>query len=415
MSRHWEPAQLLPWVLSNPQRAARLDTAGWQRLIWQARSADLMGQLGFILREAGLLLAAPARARHHFTVAERVTQQHAEALRRELDSLHDALLPVAVPVILLRGAAYGATGHRASRGRLLHDIDIMVPHHALDTVEEYLGRAGWLGAPTHRYDERYYRQWIHEIPPMEHEHRASVLDVHHALVPTTSGIRPNAEALFDATSPVQGAWPHFRVLSPEDMAIHCAAHLFFGEFHRGLRDLYDFHTLVSAHAPESPFWDRLQERAFLLGLALPVADALRQSSRLYETEIPASTLRTFSRKARGMWPSFMRDWLFAQVLRPPHRSARDGASRLGNWLATARSQWLRMPLPLLVCHMSHKLATHDHPSRHGKASRPSSARTDVPAPSIRGGVAACMSVCNGYRPRGHACCARLSAWHWPQG
>lgn len=399
--------------MSNPQRVGRLDHAGWQRLIWQARSADLMGQLGFILHEAGLLPAAPARARHHFNLAGQVAQTHAEALQWKLRSLHDALLPVGVPVILLKGAAYGATGHRAARGRLMHDIDILVPLHALDAIEDSLARAGWLGAPTHGYDVHHYRQWTHDTPPAEPTQRASVLDVHHALVPPTSGIRPDAEALFDATSPLQGPWPRFRVLSPEDMVIHCAAHLFFGEFHRGLRDLYDFHTLVSAHPPESPFWDRLLDRAFLLGLELPVADALRQSRRLYETEIPASTLRVFSRKARGMWPSFMREWLFEQMLRPPHTPGEEGANRLGNWLGRVRSHWLRRPLPLLVYHLSHKLTTYDRSSRHGKASRTGSAHADGPAPTGRGREAACMNVCNGCRPRGHACCARLSAWRWP--
>ena len=413
MSQHCAPAGLVPWVLSNPQRVGRLDIAGWQRLVGQARSADLLGQLGFVLHEAGLLLSAPARARHHFTEAGEVARKHAEALRWKLRSLHDALLPVGVPVILLKGAAYGATGHRAARGRLLHDIDILVPLHALDTVEEYLRRAGWLGAPAHRYDAQHYRQWTHDIPRAEAVQRGSVLDVHHALVPPTSGIRPHAEALFDATSPLGEPWPQFRVLSPEDMAVHCAAHLFFGEFHKGLRDLYDFHTLVSAHPPEDPFWNRLLERAFLLGLELPVADALRQSRRLFETDIPAGTLRVFSRKARGMWPSFMREWLFEQVLRPPDQPDRDGAIRLANWLGTVRSHWLRMPLPLLVYHLSHKLTTYDRSSRHGKASRTGSARTDGPGQSGRGRVAACMNVCNGCRPRGHACCARLSAWHWP--
>ena len=359
MMRYGDPAHLLPWILSNPQRVGRLDRAGWQRLIWQARNADLIGQLEFVLNEAGVLYAAPAAARRHLAVAAQVADKHAQALQWELDNLQEALLPVGVPVILLKGAAYGAIRHRAGRGRLFHDIDILVPRHAIETVEVYLIHAGWLGAHTSPYDERYYREWMHEIPPMEHKNRSSVLDVHHALVPPTSGIRPNAEVLFEATTPLAGPWPQFRVLSPEDMAIHCATHLFFGEFHKGLRDLYDFHTLVSAYAPEHAFWGRLRERSQLLGLERPVADALRHARRLYETEVPEDSLRTFTQRTRGLWPGFLRHWLFDQVLRAPHVSAAEGATRMAGWLATVRSHWLRMPVPLLVYHLSHKLMAHE--------------------------------------------------------
>jgi hypothetical protein len=84
MMRYGDPAHLLPWILSNPQRVGRLDRAGWQRLIWQARNADLIGQLEFVLNEAGVLYAAPAAARRHLAVAAQVADKHAQALQWEL-------------------------------------------------------------------------------------------------------------------------------------------------------------------------------------------------------------------------------------------------------------------------------------------------------------------------------------------
>lgn len=358
--RHYrDPAHLLPWILSNPQRVGQLDHAEWQRLIWQARSADLIGQLAFILNEAGVQSVAPAAARRHLALGTQMADRHAQALLRDLEHLHEALLPVGVPVILLKGTGYGAIRHRAGRGRLSHDIDIMVPRHAIETVEAYLSHAGWVGTRGAPHDERYYREWMHKIPPMAHRNRSSVLDVHHALLPAASGIRPSAELLFEASSALPEPLPQFRVLSPEDMAIHCATQLFFGVFHKGLRDLYDFHTLVSAYAPGHAFWERLRERAELLGLMLPVADALRQARRLYETEVPADALRMFTRRSQGIWPAFVRHWLFDQVLRAPHGQAAEGANRVAGWLAKVRSHWLRMPTPLLVYHLSHKLVAHE--------------------------------------------------------
>src|SRR6476469_4270169 len=96
-------------------------------------------------------------------------------------------------------------------------------------------------ATTHHdpYDQRYYRTWMHELPPMQHVKRGSVIDVHHTIVPPTSGTRLNAAALFDAATPLPEASP-FLVLAPPDMVIHSATHLFNNEdMAHGLRDLTD--------------------------------------------------------------------------------------------------------------------------------------------------------------------------------
>ena len=218
-----------------------------------------------------------------------------------------------------------------------------------------LSWAGWFSSHTTLYDERYYRDWMHEIPPLEHKHRGTVLDVHHAILPPTSGIRPHPQDLLAASIPLAGEWAFYRVLARTDMVIHSACHLFFGEFHKGLRDLYDLHVLLGDFSAEPTFWDRLVERARHLRLTLPVRDALEQCERLYGTPVPASAAESLRRTAASPWPRAMRAWLFDQALRPAHESAFDRSTRLAHWLIFVRSHWLRMPLPLLVYHLSHKL------------------------------------------------------------
>ena len=58
---------------------------------------------------------------------------------------------------------------------------------------------GW--ATTHHdpYDQRYYRRWMHELPPMLHIRRMTLLDVHHAIVPATADLKPSSEALAGGT------------------------------------------------------------------------------------------------------------------------------------------------------------------------------------------------------------------------
>lgn len=351
---HAQPV-LLTTTLCHPEQARRFDKGDWERLVWQSRAAELMAQLQHVLTNADILRTAPAAARRHLDLAAVIAERHASAVRSELRGLQRALQALDVPVLLLKGAAYTALSHRAATGRIFNDIDIMVPRSALPDVEQRLNWAGWFSLHTTVYDERYYREWMHELPPMEHKNRRTVLDVHHTILPPTSGIRPDPRALFDASIQLGGEWAFFHALAPTDMVIHSACHLFFGEFHKGLRDLYDLHQLLSDFSINPAFWATLVERAQSLGLALPVLDALTQCARLYETVVPPAVTESLAHSARTPWPRWARVWLFEQALRPQHESAYDRSTRLAHWLTFVRSHWLRMPLPLLAYHLSHKL------------------------------------------------------------
>lgn len=345
---------LLTATLCDPALARGYDKSDWECLVWQSRAAELMAQLHRALSAADVLRLAPASAQRHLELASMIAVRHASAVQSELRFLQEALQPLDLPVLLLKGAAYRALSHRAAVGRIFNDIDIMVPKAALPDVEQRLNWAGWFPLHTTPYDERYYRQWMHEIPPLEHKNRGTVLDVHHTILPPTSGIRPDPQDLFAASVALPAEWAFFRVLAPADMVIHSACHLFFGEFHRGLRDLYDLHVLLTDFSVDPMFWDALVERAQRLRLALPVLDAIEQCQRIYETRVPAPAIRVLRRAAVSPWPRSIRAWLFDHALRPAHESAFGRSTRMAHWLTFVRSHWLRMPLPLLVYHLSHK-------------------------------------------------------------
>jgi hypothetical protein len=346
--------RLLTAVLCRPSMAAELDTRSWERLVWQSRAAELMGQLHRELSAAGTLPLVPDPARRHLDAAWSISDKHAVAVRHELRGLQETLEPLGIPVILLKGAAYCAQRNRASVGRIFNDIDILVPKAALPAVEERLTWAGWFPTHTNAYDERYYREWMHEIPPLEHKNRATALDVHFTILPPTSGIRPNPDDFFAAADALPDEWSFFKVLCREDMVIHSACHLFFGEFHKGLRDLLDLHTLLTDFGTDQQFWKKLLDRAKYLGLTQPLIDAVQQSCRIYSTSVPESVLGDLRQRTSTRWPEWMRAWLFEHALRPNHASAAGMTTPLAHWMVFARSHWLRMPLPLLAYHISHK-------------------------------------------------------------
>src|SRR5205085_11661497 len=130
-----------------------------------------------------------------------------------------ALCPLGIPLILLKGAAYVAAGLPAGRGRLFSDIDVLVPKPLLPEVESALMLAGWASHNHDAYDQRYYREWMHELPPMEHLRRGNAIDVHHAILPETARAHPDSGKLRAAARPVTGR-PGVAVLAPADMVLH---------------------------------------------------------------------------------------------------------------------------------------------------------------------------------------------------
>ncbi|HWT53972.1 MAG TPA: nucleotidyltransferase family protein [Rhodocyclaceae bacterium] len=331
-------------------RQLRLDE--WDLLIRQARSADLLARLAVLCREAGLLEHIPAQPRMHFESALVVADAQDLAVRREVDHVRLALNAIGVTPILLKGGAYLMADLPAAQGRLFSDLDILVPHERIGEVEATLMLNGW--ATTHHdpYDQRYYRQWMHELPPMLHIRRMTVLDVHHAIVPTTADLKPDTAALFAAAQPVPEQ-PGIRVLAPTDMVLHSATHLFYNEeFSHGLRDMSDLDLLLRHFTQNETFWPELLARARALGLTRPLHYCLRYCSSLFDTPIPAAVLGEAER-SRGLAGSIINQ-LWLKVLGSTHPSARQPGTALATFVLYLRAHWHRMPPALLVYHLCMK-------------------------------------------------------------
>jgi hypothetical protein len=238
---------------------------------------------------------------------------------------------------------------------MLADVDLLVPQERLPEAEAVLRAAGWESAPLKEYDEYYYRQWAHEIPPLCHVEREMEVDIHHNIVMRTARLKPRATALLETATPVgsQG----YSVLSPPDMVLHAMTHLFFSsEQDDALRELLDIDSLLRCFASRDPqFWPRLHERARELDLARPAWYALRYCSRWLATPVPEPILRGMDAD-RPMLPArLLMDRLVPGALfaRDPDRP--DRAAGLARTLLLARAHWNRMPPWRLLAHLSRKL------------------------------------------------------------
>lgn len=362
-------------LLAKPDQPVPMTGQEWQTLLSQARRARLHGRLAVaMLGQPGRLglhqvPVQPADADAdtsdeqdwpsgplvHLAAALKVCQRVEQGMRLEAEKLADVLRFAGHRTLLLKGAAYLCADLPPARGRIFGDIDILVPKDTLRAVEASLMSGGWISSELDAYNQRYYRQWMHEIPPLTHVKRGSTVDVHHTIAPPTSAFQVDGKLLLAAARPV-GTDGRFWVLQPVDMVLHSAVHLFAdGEFDQGLRDLLDLHDLLGHFATHEPdFWRSLFARARELRLERPLHHALHHVERLFGPVVPAGSRADIDAIAPPRLQRVAMRWLLTLALRPNHPSCDDRFSGLARWLLFVRSHWLRMPVHLLVPHLVRK-------------------------------------------------------------
>lgn len=363
---------LIQSALTNWETLPQLSALEWDLLIRQGRRANLLARLGNTLSQKGWIDAVPRLPRTHMDCALRMVERQSVALRWEVECIKKALADSAAPIILLKGAAYVMAGLPAADGRVFSDVDILVPHDRLEEVEQDLRVHGWRSLNSDPYDQRYYRQWMHEIPPMRHVRRGTVIDVHHAILPETARIKVNTPALFAAARPLPGHDGRLFVLQPVDMLLHSATHLFHeGELGNGLRDLFDLDSLLRHFGQIPGFWRELVPRALELGLTRPLYYALRYTTEKLSTPVPSAVVAD-ARSAGGpsMLVGAVMDFSYRRALLPAHSSCDTPGTALARFLLYVRSHWIRMPFPLLAYHLGRKALLRPRESRNPQENQP---------------------------------------------
>jgi len=321
-------------LLAGRRDAASLASRDWDGVIGVARAEAMLATLACHLEAADLpphvaSLFADQRAAAKVATAQALWE--AEMARRSLD-------PAGVEFVLLKGTAYAAAQLPCAAGRQIGDLDILVPWHDIGRAENLALLDGWEWVKQDAYDDAYYRDHMHELPPLIHKSRDRMIDVHHTILPRTHRVTPDALALVgDAIQTPDG----FRILNPADMVCHCAAHLIAdGDLQGGLRNLWDFHCLTRDFSAADPgFWSALDRRVAMHGLGAAVHRAARLARDIYGAHLPDGWDR---HDPTDIW--FRRRLL-----------ARDDWGRATHFLLQQgfyiRSHWLRMPPVMLARHL----------------------------------------------------------------
>jgi hypothetical protein len=344
----------LTQVLVCPESLISFDLPQWDIVIRKAKRAGLLARIECLLADRDLLASVPKQPRMHLESARIVAQNEQRIMRWEISRIQRALASVDTPIIFLKGAAYLSAGLGNAKGRLSSDIDILVSKNMLPQVENALIEHGWVHVKLEDYDQLYYRTWAHELPPLRHRDRNTVIDVHHTILPLTSRLHPDPNKLLEAAEPLLDH--KHRILAPTDLLLHSAAHMFQdGDLRQALRELVDIDELTHHFSHQADFWDQLFERAVELDLSRPLYYALRYSHKYLSTQIPETALQQ-SQKWAPLWPAlnFM-DQLVRLIIEPAVGGSETRRRKLARLILFARANWLRMPPWLLARHFTHKI------------------------------------------------------------
>ena len=351
---HTSGQDLLLASLKNPHSVAELTEPQWSLLLRMAKSCTITAQLGWLLVQNQAIAYAPEKALQHFQSAQAIIDYRKCIALWELNRLQRALASCNTDVVVLKGCGYLLAGIPFADARLFADVDVMVEKQVLERIEQILLTQDWQSLKLDEYDQSYYRRWMHEIPPLRHVSRSMDVDIHHTIIPPTSDLQPDPALLMhDAIGTEKG---FYKILSPCDMVLHSAVHLFFdSDLNNKLRDLVDLDQLIRHFcAKDGDFLQKIVQRADILGLQRPLYYTLRYCQKLLATPIPGDIVLASQRFAPPVLIRWFMDKLLPMVLLPEHPDEKSPTVAVARWLLFVRSHYLRMPLKLLIPHLARK-------------------------------------------------------------
>lgn len=332
-----------------------LTLAQWDLVVRQARSAGMLGRVFHILQSNSVINLVPDAPLRHFRWGAMISERHAKLVSVEVEGIARVLTSLQGPIVLLKGAAYCYGNLDALTGRIFTDIDVLIDKSEIELAETLLERQGWLSSHMSDYDQRYYRRWMHELPPMKHGQRQTELDLHHAILPKTSRFTTDSSLLLSNLKPLNTELNLDR-LGDEDLLLHSSAHLFFdGEFKHGFRDLEDIRSILNGWKLVEAGWKSLLDRASLLGLSHPCFFALYFSREWFDVDMPEWVLERVAADAGlGRIRKKVLLNLFCESLLPVHHSCESRVNSFARYCLYIRSHYLRMPVRLLIPHLIYK-------------------------------------------------------------
>ncbi|MGF1833449.1 nucleotidyltransferase domain-containing protein [Photobacterium sanguinicancri] len=341
-------------VLTSPEKLIHASPRIQAQVIAEARYFNMLAQLKYVCEDANIWYQLPLRVKQHIQSAEYSFKNQKRQLDIEHAAIKEALSELSCSWVYLKGAAYQMLELPVFYGRLMNDIDILVPEDQLKRIETALGDHGWTHKTLTDYDEKFYREWSQEIPPLRHFSRQTELDVHFNILPKRLSQSPASAFLLKQTQRLNSDENAY-TLTPAALLLHSAIHLFHeSEYHKGIRDLFDIHLLIKHFGTDDAFWSQLVTLQAQLGNTDSTFYALHFSEAIYQTKIPTHIKAHYQQYKPNMLtllltePSF--HYVFTSMYPLHHHS---GHHRAISTLYL-RGHFKRLPIYKLIPHLIKK-------------------------------------------------------------
>mgnify|MGYP001575956605 CR=1 FL=1 len=350
---------LLIQVLQEPAIIRHFNASDWNLLLRQASSAKMPARLAYHLKAADLINAVPDKILNHIN-SEQVKVAHLHTqVHQEVQALNQLFNKLDIKAIYLKGTAYLLADLPLAQGRFFSDIDILLNQDEIAKVEIALKCQGWKSQKTDDHDQAYYRNYMHEIPPMQNIMRGTVIDIHHNILPVCNDniidislLSVDALKLDNISTHCQPSY----VLTPAAMFLHSAIHLFHeGELEQGLRGLSDLDILLS-HFEESEtnFSNQLIDLAKKINQQQSLFYAWRYLNKVLKRKL-STTAQAFVGDYQQQAPNLATiDFIFTNLFTAHHSTTASWQFSVAAQLAYWRGHLLRMPLRLLIPHLMKK-------------------------------------------------------------
>lgn len=351
MSKFEISSQALFELLANNQVALDLDIDDWVDVIRIFRSEGVLARFACLLEDSGITAQLPNYVIKHLANAKLVASRQVSSVTFECEEILHIAKTKHEKIYLLKGAAYCLANLSFSKGRTFSDIDLLVTKDLLAKTETTLKLHGWLSEPLSKYDEAYYREWAHEVPPMIHSGRGTVIDLHHNLYLPISGRAPKIELFLDGAIEIQG----FHILRPAAMTLHAVIHLMLNDdLKHAFRDLNDLHLMMTEFDGQC-YWDDLLELAGKSGFENELFLACRYCQHFFQTSISNEHLTKLAKMHQMNWleVKFL-DKCYMLALSPKHKLLKSPFSSFAVSLIITRAHLKKMPIKTLLFHSIYK-------------------------------------------------------------
>lgn len=350
---------LLIKVIQSPTIIKSFTARDWNLLLRQANSAKMLTRLAYSFNVHDLISIVPEKILNHIN-SEKIKVAHLHTqVNQEVEELNQLFNKLNINAIYLKGTAYLLANLPLAQGRYFSDIDILLAKDEIAKVEIALKCQGWKSQKTDDHDQAYYRNYMHEIPPMQHILRGTVIDIHHNILPVCNANKVDIDLLSAGAlklSRNNAHNHHSYVLAPAAMFLHSAVHLFHeGELEQGLRGLSDLDILFSYFQEnDSNFSQQLIDLSKKTNQQQSLFFAWRYLAKIFNNELP-TTAQTFVDNYQLEISNLKAiDFIYTNLFTAHHNTTASWRFYLAVQLAYWRAHLLRMPLRLLIPHLLKK-------------------------------------------------------------